>query len=256
MMEIYTVDHPTKTKLEEVCRLKQPIKFLFDEIDVFKNLNLDVLFKTIPHQGINVRKNTIEDDENEIYQMVNLIDAEALLKNDSNFYTENNDKFIRDLGIFSEIKEKMEFFRPPLNFRETYDFLTGSNNTHTCLKYNIDFRSFYLVTSGEAKIKLINPNSADELDIYKDYLNMEFLSSFNPWDSSIPRKADSIEVTVKVGEVCFIPTYWLYSIQFGEKTSIMSVKYNTYMSEFANLREYFVHFLQKQNTSFKLLKTE
>ena len=185
-----------------------------------------------------------------------MVDAATLLNNDSKYYTENNNDFVRQLDKFDNIKEKTDFFKPPLNVREKYDFITGNNGSHTCLKYSIDYRNFYLVTSGEVKIKLINPSDIDVLDVFKDYLNMEFLSSYNPWDPNIPRKADSIEVTLKEGDVCFIPTYWLYSIQFGEKGELMAVKYNTFMSEFANLREYFIHFLQKQNTSFKLLKTQ
>lgn len=256
IMEVYNVERPSKTKLEEVCRLKQPIKFTFDKIDIFDKINMDYLSKMLPHEGVNVRRNIIEDDDKEIYEKIGLNDAITLLDSDSRYYIENNDKFIRQLDFFDVIKEKTEFFTPPLNFRVNYDLIAGKQDTHTCLKYNIDFRSFYLVTTGEIKIKLMNPNSVDDLDTYKDYLNMEFLSSFNPWDPSIPRKADSIEVTLKVGDVCFIPTYWLYSIQFGEKSTVFAMKYNTYMSEFANLREYFIHFLQKQNTTFKLLKTQ
>lgn len=256
IMEIYTVDHPSKNKLEEVCRLKQPVKFLFDKIDIFEKLNIENLTQTIPYQGVNVRRNVLEEEEKEIYQIVNLVDAKTLLESDSSYYIENNDKFIKELDFYNTLKEKTEFFKPPLTLRQEYDFINGSSKTHTCLKYNIDYRNFFLVTSGEVKIKLINPDDIDDLDVYKDYLNMEFLSSFNPWDLNIPRKADSIEATLKEGDVFYIPPYWLYSIKFGENSALLSIKYNTFMSEFANLREYFIHFLQKQNTSFKLLKTQ
>ena len=107
------------------------------------------------------------------------------------------------------------------------------------------------MTSGEVKVKLINPDSSNDLDVHRDYFNMEFLSSFDPWDPTKPRKTESLEATFKVGEVCFVPAYWFYSFEFGENSSIIALKYNTYMSECVNLKDYIIQFLQKQNTTFK-----
>ena len=80
---------------------------------------------------------------------------------------------------------------------------------------------------------------------------MEFYSAFDPWDPTKQRKTEYLEKTLNEGDVCFIPAYWFYSFKFNENSSLVSMKYNTYASSFVNLKEYFIHYLQKQNTVIK-----
>ena len=250
MMEVYNVDRPSQTKLEEICRLKQPVKFTFDKIDLFDKINLKNLSEEHGGQGVNVRKNKIDDKEM-LFNMMSIVDAKNLIENDKNYFCENNETMLVDAGLLDGLKEKTDFFKPPMCYSERYDYVTGGNECRTPLRYNIDYRNFYLITSGEVKVKLINPDSSNELDVHRDYLNMEFLSSFDPWDPTKPRKTESLEATLKVGDVCFIPAYWFYSFEFGENSSIIALKYNTYMSECVNLKDNIIHLLQKQNTTFK-----
>ena len=251
IMEIYNVDRPTQIKLEEICRLKQPVKFTFDKIDLFDKINIKNLTQKNANQGINIRSNHIDGDKL-LHNMLSLTDASNLMKNNKDCFCENNETLLKDMGLLDEIKEKTEFFKPPMCCSDKYDYITGGKDCHTPLRYNIDYRSFYLVTSGDIKVKLINPDSTDVLDVHRDYFNLEFLSSFNPWDPTKPRKTESLEATLNEGDVCFVPPYWFYSFEFGENVSIIEIKYNTYVSEIVNLKDYVLQFLQKQNTTFKM----
>ena len=51
----------------------------------------------------------------------------------------------------------------------------------------------------------------------------------------------------------YIPAYWWYSLEFQDsKTSVISLKYRTYMNTVAILPHIFKSFLQKQNTRYQL----
>ena len=60
--------------------------------------------------------------------------------------------------------------------------MMGSKNCSTPLRYNLDYRNYYYVTSGSVKIKLIPPESSKYLHHHKDYDNFEFISPIDAWD--------------------------------------------------------------------------
>ena len=141
----------------------------------------------------------------------------------------------------------------------TYDFTTASENAYTPLRYELDYRNYYLVTQGEIKIKLIPPKSKKYLYPFNDYENFEFRSPVNPWDVQHEYKPDfdkikSLEVTVKPGQVIFIPAFWWYSIKYTKNTSICRFNYRTYMNVFAIFPQLFMKFLQRQNIKREIVK--
>ena len=57
-----------------------------------------------------------------------------------------------------------------------------------------------------------------------------------------------MEISVEPGKIFFIPAYWWYSLKFeSSETSIVSLKYRTYMNTLAIFPSIFISFLQKQN---------
>ena len=63
-----------------------------------------------------------------------------------------------------------------------------------------------------------------------------------------------MEFKVKRGQIVQIPAYWWYSIKFGNKSTICSFKYRTYMNFVSILPEIFVNILQQQNVKRQLVK--
>ena len=104
--------------------------------------------------------------------------------------------------------------------------------------YELNYRNYFLVTEGEIKIKLAPPKSTRYLSLNKDYENFEFRSPVNPWKVQQQfeqefNKIKCLEITVKKGNIIFIPAFWWYSIEFSSNTSLCSFKYRTYMNNVA-----------------------
>ena len=140
-----------------------------------------------------------------------------------------------------------------------YDIMTGSNNTVTPFKYELNYRNFFLVTQGSIEVKMTPPKSTKYLYPVKDYELFEFKSPVNPWNVSPEYKADfdkikCLEFTVTQGKALFIPAYWWYSIKFHKNTSISCFKYKTYMNCVSIIPDLSLHGLQLQNIKRNTVK--
>ena len=140
-----------------------------------------------------------------------------------------------------------------------YDVITGSNNTVTPFKYELNYRNFFLVTQGSIEIKMTPPKSTKYLYPVKDYELFEFKSPVNPWNVSPEYKADfdkikCLEFTVTQGKALYIPAYWWYSIKFHKNTSISCFKYKTYMNCVSIIPDLTLHGLQLQNIKRNTVK--
>jgi hypothetical protein len=152
-----------------------------------------------------------------------------------------------------------EFIRPPRVSNCNYDILLGSENVKTPLRYEVNFRNFFLVTEGKVTIKLSPPQNSRYLFPIRDYENFEFRSPVNPWKvqpqySAEFDKMKCLEVTLAPGKMIHIPAYWWYSIKFEKNSSIASFKYRTYMNNAAILPHIAMHALQLQNIKREVVK--
>tara|TARA_B100001996_G_C18174981_1_gene405931 strand:- start:21 stop:488 length:468 start_codon:yes stop_codon:yes gene_type:complete len=137
--------------------------------------------------------------------------------------------------------------------------MTGSIGSKTPLRYDLNYRNFYYVTSGKINIKLIPPHSSKYLYPIKDYDNFEFRSPVNVWDVQQEYKADFdkikvLDVTLNKGEIIFIPAYWWYSIEYKKLSSICTFKYRTFMNVLAISPELVLTMLQGQNIKRDIVK--
>ena len=140
-----------------------------------------------------------------------------------------------------------------------YDYIFGSNNTQTPLRYSLNYRNYYLVTNGNITIKLFNPKSTKYLYPKKDYTNFEFISPVNTWNVQDTYKSDfdkikPLEVSLKEGDIIYIPAFWWYSIQFNDVSSIVMFKYRTYMNTIAISPHILMYFLQQSNVKRERVK--
>ena len=262
-LEVYSIQQPSKDKLEEVCNLRQPLHY-FDMVnkDILQTCNLSFMDENYNPFDIKIRDISAEGgDKNSLYLPVSLKEGVELFKKDtdSKYITEKNQEFLEETGMIKHFRYNDSFLRPPLVSNCKYDFMSGSKNSHTPLRYNLNYRNFFYVTSGKIKVLLIPPKNTKYLYANKDYENFEFRSPINPWDTQKEYRKDfdkikSLELTLEKNNILFIPPYWWYSIQYQEIASVSCFYYRTYMNTIAISPEIFVNLLQNTNVKHEFLE--
>ena len=261
-LEVYEIEQPSKEKLEEICDLRQPVIFDYQNESLLETCKISQIVEHYGAFDIKVRNVKEVDDNTDLHIPVTLNAALALLNGDkeAKYVSEKNGDFLEETGIIKNYKYNDAFLRPPMVSNCFYDFLTASQNTQTILQYSVNYRNFYLVTHGVIKIKLIPPKSARYLYPVEDYENFEFRSPLNPWNIQRQYKADydkikTLEIELTPGKIIYIPAYWWYSMKFMEPLSSVCVfKYRTYMNTVAILPKLCMKTLQRQNTKREIVK--
>jgi hypothetical protein len=258
-LEMYELDNASKERLEEIADLRQPVLFDFENHSIQEITNQTYLLSNYSSFDMKVRTNPFsileKEKENEEYYIPLPLKATVqLLKQDekSVYFTENNMEFLQETGISKKIQHNDGFLRPYMMSNYYYDILIGSKDTCTPLRYEINYRTYFLMTEGTAQIKLIPPKNSKYLHPQYNYENFEWSSPLNVWNIQPNYKTDfdkikSLEFTLIAGKTLFLPAYWWYTIRFSKNASITTFKYRTYMNNLAISPYLFLHFLQMQN---------
>ena len=255
-LELYEIDKPSKIKLEEICDLRQPVLFNFENdrmLEICKKQSLIDNYGAFDVKIRNVKMELSEDEE--IYVPISFISATKAMNEDvdEKYVIENNSDFLEETGIIKTFRYNDLFLRPYMVSNCLYDYITGSKGSCTPFRYDINYRNYYLVSEGSVHFKLSPPRSEKYLYIYNDYENLEFRSPLNIWNvqSQYRTNYDKIkclDIIVKKGQIIFIPAYWLYSMKFEDETSsVCTFKYRTYMNTIAIFPQLFMRFLQTGN---------
>jgi hypothetical protein len=259
---VYEIEQPSKEKLEEICDLRQPVIFDYQNESLLETCKLSQIVEHYSAFDVKLRNVKEMDDNTDLHIPVTLNAALSIIigDKDAKYVSEKNGDFLEETGIIKNYKYNDAFLRPPMVSNCFYDLLTASQNTETPLQYSVNYRNFYLVTHGIIKIKLIPPKSARYLYPVDDYENFEFRSPLNPWAIQRQYKADydkikTLEIELTPGKIIYIPAYWWYSIKFMEPLSSVCVfKYRTYMNTVAILPKLCMKTLQRQNTKREIVK--
>ena len=282
-LEVYEIDQPSKQRLEEVCDIRQPTTFENYNEQLLHQLSYQAIHNSYRAFDINIRdvtknpssihssspspddtKDKEKGSENDFvsYIPVALKIAHELLKNDTEtkYISENNSDFIDETGLIKTFQLNDEFLRPYMVSKCMYDILLASANTITPLRYDINYRNYFMVTQGSVRILLIPPKDTRYLYPNNDYDIFEFRSPVNPWKVQPEYQDDfdkikTLEVDLYQGMTMFIPAYWWYSIKFtGSETSVCSFKYRTYMNTIAIMPQLVMGTLQNMNTKRETLE--
>ena len=259
-LEVYTIERPSKDKLEEICGLKQPVIFDYNNDDIMTNVTFNMLEHKYGAFDMKIRDIRKYDEDTEMHlpfitkEVRNVFDGD----NSSKYITENNDDFLDETGVKKTFAYNDSFLRPPLVSKCEYDFLSGSDGSYTPLRFSINHRNYFYVTSGRVDIKLIPPYNKRYLFVEKDYDNYEFRSPVDPWNVQEKYKRDydkvkSLDVTIDAGTIVVIPPYWFYSIKFMGIPSVCSMSYQTIMNTLAILPEIGMTVLQGQNIKHNIV---
>jgi len=261
-LEIYELEQPSKEKLEEICDLRQPVIFDFIESDrIVKTSNKNYILNHYHAFETKIRNSKETDYNNEIYIPVPLHTADKLFRDDNtaSYFSENNSDFLQETGVIKNMQYNDAFLRPYFVSNCNYDIMMGSNNTMTPLRYEINYRNYFLVTQGSVQIKLIPPNSSKYLYTKYDYEILEFSSPVHVWNVQPQYTADydkikSLDITLHTGSCIYIPAYWWYSIKFSRESSISCFRYRTYMNNIAISPHIALYALQIQNIKRDVVK--
>ena len=259
-LEILEINNISKERLEEICDLRQPLTMTIDN-NIFKQFFLKNLLENYSSFDIKIRNIKNLDDNTELFLPLSLNDANKLMIEDKEgqYISENNKDFLIETSIIKDISVHDLFFRPYMLSNIEYDYIFGSKNSYTPLRYNLNYRNYFLVLQGKIRIKLTPPKNDKYLYCNKDYDNFEFRSPLNVWNIQDEYKTDFnkmkfLEVDLEPGNIIYIPAYWWYSIQIlEENTSILSFKYRTYMNNVAILPQLILKIMQKQNIKHKII---
>lgn len=263
-LEIFEIDNISKEQLEEICDLKQPFIFNY-ETNNFKQLdfeNISINFKAFDVK-IRDKKNYYSNDCDQLFLPIKSENALLLLVNDKEekYISENNSELLEESSLIKVFESNDIFLRPNLLMSKYYDVISGSLNSTTPLRYNINCRNYLLILNGEIRIKLTPPKSKKFLHEKIDYDNFEFRSLLDVWNiqeeySNDFNKIKFLEVTLKKNQIIQIPPYWWYSFKIlNTKTTILSISYRTYVNNIAIIPQTFTAFLQKQNVKHEIYYT-
>ena len=262
-LEIYEIEQPSKDKLEEICDLRQPVMFDFNNerlLDSCKQRNVIDEYGAFDVKIRNVKSDI--DDEDELYIPLAFSSATNALTEDSDsrYLVENNSDFLEETGLIKGYRYNDAFIRPYMVSDCMYDYMLASNGTRTPFRYEVNYRNYFLVVEGSIKVKLSPPKSSKYLYQDKDYENFEFRSPVNPWKVQQQYRHDfdkikCLEIVAKRGQMLYIPAYWWYSFEYEDETSLCSFKYRTYMNNVALLPQFFMKLLQSQNVKRTIAKS-
>lgn len=255
-LEIYTIDEPSKNRLEEVCNLRQPVIFGWNWAR--GSMSLTTLAKEYGAFDLKIR-HKLGTETIEPFVPLSLTDTIKLFAqgNGETFLTEGNQDFLEETGSRKILRQVDPFLRPPMVSKCIYDIWAGTAGSHTPLRYELNYRNFLCLASGTARVKLIPPRNGRYLDPIKDYDNFEYRSPVNPWKVQDRYqgefdKVKTLEVDLLTKMVLYIPAYWWYSISYGPRATILVFQYRTYMNTMAILPQLCRHFLQRQSITTRI----
>jgi hypothetical protein len=272
-LEVYEIEQPSKQRLEEVCDIRQPTTFEFYNEQLLTQLSYQAIHTSYRAFDIHIRdvskipssaqtqdKTKIQQKGTEhdvvMYIPVTFKIAHEVLKKDTEtkYFSEHNADFIDETGLIKIFQLNDEFLRPYMVSTCMYDIMMASTGTTTPLRYEVNYRNYFLVTQGRVKILLIPPKDTRYLYPINDYDILEFRTPVNPWKVQPEYQDDfdkikTLEVELFQGMVMFIPAYWWYSIQFiVPETSVCSFKYRTHMNTISIAPQLIMNVLQNMNT--------
>jgi len=258
-LEMYEIDQASKDKLEEICDIRQPVLFDFDNQSITDTTNKKYILDN--YNAFDVKIRNVADPGDDLYTLLPLHTASKLFDEDKTavYLSENNSEFLQETGVDKSFRYNDAFLRPYMVSNCNYDVLLGSADVCTPFRYEINYRNFFLLTQGSAQIKMAPPHSIKYLYPNYDYENFEFSSPVNPWNVQPKYAADfnkikCLEFTLLPGKTLFIPAYWWYSIKFAPDTSISCFFYRTYMNNIAISPYIGLHALQIQNIKRNVVK--
>ena len=102
-LEVYTIERPSKEKLEEICDLRQPVTFKFQNEELCNVFSLENINRNYSAFDVKIRDNQDKNsDKSELYLPLIFGEVYEIMKNENvtKYFTESNsDFFNRDRDV-------------------------------------------------------------------------------------------------------------------------------------------------------------
>ena len=113
-LEIYEMDYTHKDKFEEICDLRQPVIFDFDNEKICNRTSIDYLQSNYHAFDVKTRNINDNDDSTDLYLQLTLEKSIKLFAQDStsSYYSENNSDFLNETCAIKSLQNNDSFLRP------------------------------------------------------------------------------------------------------------------------------------------------
>jgi len=236
---IDTIEY-SKEQIKKCCKNKQVV--IFDNIlendsdDIWKGSH-DFYLKSSEEHFL----------QYPIYMKYTII--ENLMQNNSKYFSENNHSIAHEILSDSCMDKEL---RPELCVNTIYDILLGSQNTRTFFNYHKHHSMFLFVQTGKIRLYIKYSSNKIITECESNYYNMTY--------GSVNKLSYDQQVLINENQVCFIPPFLLYEIEYIENTTIMSYSYNdlgSFVSQIPDIGLYYIHrFSHSQKKSINTKKDE
>lgn len=254
-LELYEIDDVSKERFEEICDLRHPVLFDFYNEKIVNVVKAETLQAQYPSFEVKVRETPSKQSGDDVkFLQLPFRKAVKLFKSDkeSAYFSENNSDFLQETTFVKNMSYNDSFLRPYMVSNCNYDIIFGSNKAQTPFRYEVNYRTFFITTEGEAKIKIAPPCSTKYLHADYDYENFEFRSPIQVWNPQEQYKPDfskikCLEFILQKNKALYLPAYWWYSFELQNNAFISCFRYRTYMSTLSIAPYIAMYALQNQN---------
>ena len=262
-LQVLEIDNVRKSKLHEICDLRQPALFSLEHTEDFTSLmTIERLSQEYGSFDVNVYNDLSTDEQQTIPVMFNDY-LELSNTNDDDtkpekYITRDNSMFLEETTLEKAYKSFDNIFRPIGICHCKYDIMLSKSKTWTRARYEDYYRNFLIINQGKCRIKLVPPKYKKHMDITKDFANYEFYSKFNLFNIQQQYKIDFnkikvLELELHQGQVLYIPSNWIYMIEFPDtNTSLSFFKYYTFMNLVAISPDMMQYYLQQKNIKLNM----
>ena len=245
-MEVLNIEYQNKKQLEKCLDIRQPCLISLNNIQSIQGIqgivngltreNMKVLNKQV-----DLHSDDLKIDRLNITQQIPIIDGFKKIdnKNTNNIITQNVE-IQNDKKLF---KSTSQLFKPELLYDTKCKYISGTEGKATEFASEISNRVFLFSIEGECLVRLMVPTSLEN-NINTRELN--YISKLDVSDKDSLNKYDIIEIYLKQDQLLYIPNGWWYSIEFGEKNSVLLLRYYTYMNLLANMPLVFSKYIQDE----------
>ena len=135
-LEIYTIDYPSKDRLEEICDIRQPMTFQY-------NINDEVLNRQYivdNYSAFDVQIRDSKDTDNYSIPLAISVANKAFYSDKAQqYYSENNQNFLEETGLIKRLQNHDTLLRPLMVSNCYYDLGFDEKSLeflHNCISIN------------------------------------------------------------------------------------------------------------------------
>lgn len=191
--------------------------------------------------------------------MKKIEDGGLSLKRGENYYLAESLDFLEKADLEDEIDQYFHKICPAhvqklASSLITYTFWMGPKGSRTGFHYDIDYRNFLCLISGQKEFVLVSPQYTKDMYPSDRYEYGSRLSQIDIWEpvdaAKFPRFIHDVKYlrfTLQQGEILFVPAYWWHAVKNLTTTVAVGLRYETAGSILNKTPDYLKHWLHRHN---------